>query len=632
MTANGTYIFRVTDEVGNVTEKSVTVDKIDKVAPVLTISGNPTEWTNKDAAITAAAVDAAGNGATVMYKKDTDTGFIQYPGSIGENGTYIFYAVDDLGNKSDMQMVVVDKIDKITPEPPYAEFNTDPTNTDVSVNAAFSEDSVVQQYKIDSGAWSDYTGTLVVTENCTVYFRAEDAAGNESTSEYVISNIDKNAPAIPESFTEIVDGYNVVFDWSDAVDSGNSGVKGYYVRYGTSQELSGEGEFVTASELDLRYLAVSTYYYQVRTVDFAGNISEWSDIQAFGVIPGIIKNLQGNSDGVSMDELPGAKLYIVEYSTDNFENAVSFTIYTNSLDTFALPSGNYQWRAKAIDGEWVYGEDISAYKEEILQKFISNADGNMDIFFATANGTWSTGYAAQHNGIINGWNGTGEQISLGGKNKIADIFEGSSDANILLLTDDANGDAMFVDDIYSALPGSEVEQQSRIAEINEIRAGAGDDVIDMTSQRFVYIGDGITIYGGDGNDTIWSNNGNNTLFGDAGNDRLVGADGNDILIGGAGNDSMHGGGGEDIFTFCADWGQDTIEQLADGTVTLWFENGSESNWDASTLTYTDGANSVTVSGVTEVTLKFGGEPLVAEAFSDAASEKIFEDKNKGMLA
>ena len=88
-TQNGTYTFRVTDAAGNVTEKSVTVDTIDKVAPVLTISGNPTEWTNKDAAITAAAADAAGNGATVMYKKDTDTGFIQYPGSIGENGTYL---------------------------------------------------------------------------------------------------------------------------------------------------------------------------------------------------------------------------------------------------------------------------------------------------------------------------------------------------------------------------------------------------------------------------------------------------------------------------------------------------------------------------------------------------------------
>ena len=104
---------------------------------------------------------------------------------------------------------------------------------------------------------------------------------------------------------------------------------------------------------------------------------------------------------------------------------------------------------------------------------------------------------------------------------------------------------------------------------------------------------------------------------------------------------MHGGGGEDIFTFCANWGQDTIEQLADGTVTLWFENGSESNWYAATLTYTDGANSVKVSGVSadNITLIFAdngsslyNELSAAGCFDDAAGEKIFEDGNKGILA
>ena len=89
---------------------------------------------------------------------------------------------------------------------------------------------------------------------------------------------------------------------------------------------------------------------------------------------------------------------------------------------------------------------------------------------------------------------------------------------------------------------------------------------------------------------------------------------------------------EDTFCLGANWGSDTIEQLSSGKVTLWFDDYSGSNWNASTLTYTDGANSVTVSGVTEVTLKFGGEAPVSGAFLDAASEKIFEDKNKGMIA
>ena len=202
------------------------------------------------------------------------------------------------------------------------------------------------------------------------------------------------------------------------------------------------------------------------------------------------------------------------------------------------------------------------------------------------------------------------------------------------MTDDANGDTLFVDDIYTALPGSVTEQQARIAQIDEIRAGAGDDIIDMTSVRFAYIGDGVKICGGLGNDTIWANNGSNTLFGDAGDDRIVGGIDNDVIVGGIGNDSLHGGGGNDIFCFGDDWGIDTVEQLAGSSVTLWFESGSESNWDASTLTYTDGENCVTVRGVSEITLKFGGDisALPNGVFDDAASEKIFEDKNKGTLA
>ncbi|MBO7146189.1 MAG: hypothetical protein J6W81_00390, partial [Lentisphaeria bacterium] len=91
-----------------------------------------------------------------------------------------------------------------------------------------------------------------------------------------------------------------------------------------------------------------------------------------------------------------------------------------------------------------------------------------------------------------------------------------------------------------------------------------------------------------------------------------------------------------LFTFGEDWGKDVVEQLDGGSVTLWFEDGSASNWDASTLTYTDGDNSVQVIGIDagNISLEFGGDisSLPEGAFADAASEKIFEDKNKGMIA
>ncbi|MBP5638830.1 MAG: hypothetical protein J6X55_05105, partial [Victivallales bacterium] len=103
---------------------------------------------------------------------------------------------------------------------------------------------------------------------------------------------------------------------------------------------------------------------------------------------------------------------------------------------------------------------------------------------------------------------------------------------------------------------------------------------------------------------------------------------------------LHGGGGDDTLVFGGDWGNDTVTQLAGGKVTLWFDKGDDSKWDDASLTYTDGDKSVKVTGVTEVTLRFGEDNgnemyaglLAAGAFAEATSEKIFEDKNKGMLA
>ncbi|MBR2509565.1 MAG: AIDA repeat-containing protein, partial [Lentisphaeria bacterium] len=297
--------------------------------------------------------------------------------------------------------------------------------------------------------------------------------------------------------------------------------------------------------------------------------------------PSPYRNLTGNANGISWNTTVIGANHIVEYSSDNFTSSMRLHTSNNQIDTWGLPSETWQWRIKENNADnWTTGPEIVQNIRYTPNKFVSDNDGDTDVFFANASGTWDHNYVAQHLGILNSWSGTSEHIILTGKNKLADIFEGSSDANILVMTDDTNGDALFVDDIYTALPGTVAEQQARIAQIDEIRAGVGDDIVDMTSQRFEYVGDGVKIYGGLGNDTIWSNNGNNTLFGDTGNDRIVGGANNDVIVGGSGNDSLHGGGGDDIFCFGENWGEDTVEQLAGGEITLWFKSGSEDNWNA----------------------------------------------------
>lgn len=340
--------------------------------------------------------------------------------------------------------------------------------------------------------------------------------------------------------------------------------------------------------------------------------------------------------------------YTLEVSNDGFQHAFSMKVPYNYVDTLALPN-DYEWRLLDKNGIGIKLKVCTDEENEVKTVKADNANA-VSLLWSKPSDIWAKGYTASHVGSFNGQESDkwlDESVSITGRNRIMDIFEGATSnremnmdkRTILILTDDENGDALFVDDIYSTLPTG-VDVQARIARIDEIHAGLGNDVIDLTSERFEYIGMGLTVKGGMGNDVIWANKGDNWLFGDAGDDRIVGASGNDIIVGGAGNDSLHGGGGEDIFAFGGDWGQDTVEQLAMGKITLWFANGKESNWNASTLTYSDGKNSVTVSGVDlqNISLKFGDEGerfselFAAGAFNEFTSNRIFEDMDKGMLA
>ena len=359
-----------------------------------------------------------------------------------------------------------------------------------------------------------------------------------------------------------------------------------------------------------------------------------------------LDHLVGTQDRVSWEPSILMNNYIVEYSMDGFEHTIRSTTMGTAVDLLNLPAGTYQWRVMA-DSEWFVGEEIVSDNTTAAPNvFRSNSDSNDDVFFATPNGTWSSLYCAKHVGSIGDWTGTGEMVSAAGKGRIQDLFFGSADPSMLCLTDSENGDALFLDDVYTGLPEEIEENTARLLRLREIYAGAGDDIVDMTSQRFEYTENRLfsfffsLISGGDGDDVIWANMGGNLLFGDAGNDRIVGASGNDVIVGGVGNDSMHGGGGDDTFTFCENWGTDTVEQLADGMVTLWFLSGSMENWDTETLTYSDGENSVTVSGVSadQVTLNFGQEaPFFVSlyalgAFAEFVSKKIFDDTDNGFLA
>ncbi|HBG49568.1 MAG TPA: hypothetical protein DDW90_08735 [Cyanobacteria bacterium UBA9971] len=181
---------------------------------------------------------------------------------------------------------------------------------------------------------------------------------------------------------------------------------------------------------------------------------------------------------------------------------------------------------------------------------IKGEAGNDTINF-TSNQSWTAGWAALNAGSPDNA-GTGHLVDINGKLRSNNVFDGGDGYDKLILTD--KSDVIFLDDSYSRT----LQSGQRLISIEEIDAGSGDDVVDLTSAVYS-IGD-ITIHGGSGNDVIWSSSGNDNLFGDDGNDELFGGVGNDIINGGTGADTLIGGSGNDTYVYNKGDGQDIIQE------------------------------------------------------------------------
>ena len=331
--------------------------------------------------------------------------------------------------------------------------------------------------------------------------------------------------------------------------------------------------------------------------------------------------------------------YWVEISRGNaFDDAVRVFTTGTSFDVDGS-DGAFSCRAALRNGS--FETDAVAWTAEntVPRQIVSNGNGLADVFFASpVNGeVWRTNFKA-------GNDLTGETVGIAGKNRIRDTFSGSaSDANILYLTDSANGDALFMDDIYS-----EFGAGARLSLIREIRSGAGNDVIDMTSGRYSSAAlAGMTVRGGSGDDVLWGSDGGNMLFGDDGNDRISGGSGSDIIAGGSGNDILNGGGGSDLFTFGENWGDDVVSQINGGSIALWFAE-DESAITAEELDgnviFRSATSSVTVenSALAGLEVHFGSDQSVcftgltaAGAFLGSTAESVFETQTArahGILA
>jgi len=110
--------------------------------------------------------------------------------SVAANGTVYFRSKAANGRYSEVAAYTVNNIDKTAPVKPVIKLSTATWSYDpVTVTAVFSGDSAEKLYSFDNKNWQDYTGTITVDRNRTLYFRASDALGNTVSSSYTVSNI-----------------------------------------------------------------------------------------------------------------------------------------------------------------------------------------------------------------------------------------------------------------------------------------------------------------------------------------------------------------------------------------------------------------------------------------------------------
>ncbi len=213
---NGTVYFRSMDADGNysaVTE--IIINNIDKVAPDAPVAfADITEPTNQnvtvyarfseDSVMRSYAVVDAGSGNWQVY--DESTGVV-----LEYNDTIRFSCVDAAGNYSPVTTFVVSNIDKVAPTKPTVTVTAAnlPAGKGLDIAAAFSEDSVKQEYSFDGTTWLEYSGAITVTEvGKKLYFRGTDAAGNVSNSAFYLVDKLSLAPAAPVAYADITEPTN----------------------------------------------------------------------------------------------------------------------------------------------------------------------------------------------------------------------------------------------------------------------------------------------------------------------------------------------------------------------------------------------------------------------------------------
>ncbi len=348
---DGEYDVTVTDDAGNSTNVSFTIDK---TAPK--VSGVENDAVTKDD-VTLTVEDLTNTTVKVNGKETEDLTFT-------EDGKYEVEVTDDAGNSTNVSFT----IDKTAPTAKVEYSTVEPTNEDVTVTLKTNESITISEEGWEKVEDNTYSKTFSENTNGGVSITITDLAGNTNTVTYEISNIDKTIPTLT---------YVNVFHKKDNDDLHGVNIK--YAKYGdnlivriaVSEELyvkdeNGnltEGMYIQIGSSEDKYLLKreeieGKIQYINRTIEIKDNIGviegdkipvtivEGQDKAGNSIIDtenlDITTNLVDKNNWVVLDNLVTAS---VSYNTDTWTNQdVTATITVDEDVTLS-------------DDSWTKGED-----------------------------------------------------------------------------------------------------------------------------------------------------------------------------------------------------------------------------------------------------------------------------------
>jgi len=219
---NGEFTFEYVDEAGNTGSATATVDWIDKVAPVGTITYDIIDITNQDVTATITFdeenVTITNNGGDNIFVFE-------------ENDEFTFEFEDEAGNVGELT-AIVNWIDKEAPEATIEYDIEELTNQNVTATISFNEENVT----ITNNEGSP---TYTFEENNEFTFEFVDAAGNVGEITAEVDWIDKELPEATIEYSETKETKNpviarVVNPTKDITIVNNNGLDTYkFVRNGS---------------------------------------------------------------------------------------------------------------------------------------------------------------------------------------------------------------------------------------------------------------------------------------------------------------------------------------------------------------------------------------------------------------